>query len=168
VLAHPAIGDEWQQALKAISGNQNSAPVVAGYATRLLFDYKILEGEELVNTFSFRMSQTNPPDISAAWLEGFLKGSGTVLLIDNDLWNVINNWVNGLDEEVFIQVLPLLRRTFSNFTQPERRKLGEKVKSGNTGSQPIIIETNFDYERAKRGIPIVLELLGLQKTIGGL
>lgn len=163
VLTQPAITDEWQQALKIISGNQNASPVVAGYAVRLLFDYKILEGDELVKTFSFRMSRTNPPDMSAAWLEGFLKGSGTILLIDNDLWNVINNWVNGLDEEIFIQVLPLLRRTFSNFSQPERRKLGEKVKSGNTGVRPVIKETNFDYERAKQGIPIVLQLLGLQK-----
>ncbi|HEX8461081.1 MAG TPA: DUF5682 family protein, partial [Segetibacter sp.] len=163
VLTQPDITIEWQQALKTVSSNQNSSAVIAGYAVRLLFDYKILEGDELVNTFSFRMSRTNLPEISAAWLEGFLKGSGTILLIDNDLWNVINNWVNGLDDEVFIQVLPLLRRTFSNFSPPERRKLGEKVKSGNSTARPVVKETNFNSERAKKGIPIVLQLLGLQK-----
>jgi len=161
VLTQPTITEEWQQALKIISGNQNTSPVVAGYAVRLLFDYKMLEGAELVTTFNFRMSRTNPPDTSAAWLEGFLKGSGTILLIDNELWNVVNGWVSGLDPDVFTQVLPLLRRTFSNFSQPERRKLGEKVKSGKTASATVVKETNFNYERAKLGIPVVLQMLGL-------
>jgi hypothetical protein len=57
-------------------------------------------------------------------------------------------------------VLPLLRRTFSNFSKPERRKLGEKVKSG-TGD--VIIkqtETGIDNERAKMGIDVVMRLMG--------
>ncbi len=163
VLQQQDITGQWQQALRIISDNQNTSPVIAGYSVRLLMDYKLLEGDELVKVFNFRMSRTNPPDISAAWLEGFLKGSGTILLIDNDLWDVVNNWVAVLDEDVFTQVLPLLRRTFSNFSQPERRKLGEKVKSGKSTATTIKKDNNFDYERAKQGIPIVLQLLGLQK-----
>jgi hypothetical protein len=163
VLQQQDITSEWQQALRIIAGNQNTSPVIAGYSVRLLTDYKLPEGEELVKVFNYRMSRANPPDTTAAWLEGFLKGSGTMLLIDNDLWNVVNNWITGLGEDIFTQVLPLLRRTFSNFSQPERRKLGEKVKSGNSISTTVKKENNFNYERAKQGIPIVLQLLGLQK-----
>jgi Family of unknown function (DUF5682) len=106
------------------------------------------------------MSSATAPGIAAAWLEGFLKGSGTILLIDNDLWNVVNNWVEQLDEEVFTQVLPLLRRTFSNFSKPERRKLGEKVKSGSNGVVIKQKEVGIDSERAKKGIDVVMRLMG--------
>lgn len=162
-LQHPTAVSGWQQALQVISHNQNAAPVIAGYATRLLSDYKLLEGDELVKVFHFRMSRTTPPDVSAAWLEGFLKGSGTILLLDDTLWNVVNNWVASLEDEIFLQVLPLLRRTFSHFSTPERRKIGEKAKSGKSTVRASNSHEAFDEERGKRGIPVILQLLGLQK-----
>jgi hypothetical protein len=84
-----------------------------------------------------------------------------LLLLDHDLWAVINNWVEQLDESTFVQVLPLLRRTFSNYSNAERRKLGEKVKSGGKG---IVTKTSgaFDEERGMQGVPVVLQLLGYQ------
>ncbi|MES2774498.1 MAG: DUF5682 family protein [Bacteroidota bacterium] len=154
------VTNQWQATLQLVSGNNHIAPVIGGYATRLLSDYKILDGERLVTAFSFSMS--NAPAMSAAWLEGFLKGSGTLLLIDNELWSVVNNWVDGLEADIFTQVLPLLRRTFANFTSPERRKLGEKARQQQTGAAPAkqAVE-NFDPERARKGIPVVMQLLGL-------
>ena len=108
------------------------------------------------------MSSSTAPADAAAWLEGFLKGSGTLLLLDQDLWQVIDNWVAGLADDIFMQVLPLLRRTFANFTNPERRKLGEKARSGGgLGHQHANISTNFDPERAKQGLPVIMQLLGL-------
>jgi hypothetical protein len=67
--------------------------------------------------------------------------------------------------QTFMQVLPLLRRTFSNFTPPERKKLGEKVRTGgaSTGIR-VLQESNIDAARGKKGIPIVLQLLGLNKS----
>jgi hypothetical protein len=55
----------------------------------------------------------------------------------------------------------LLRRCFSAFSSVERRKLGEKAKNGVvviTKSSPG--ETNFDVERAMKGVPVVMQLLG--------
>lgn len=164
LLQQAAISAQWQQALQAIAASQSSAPVLGGYATRLLADYKILEGEALIRAFSYAMSAATAPDIAAAWLEGFLKGSGTILLIDQELWNLVNNWVSTLPADMFTQVLPLLRRTFANFSQPERRKLGEKVKTGGaTGSASVALSSDLDYARAKLGIPVVLQLLGRNK-----
>ncbi|QEC80005.1 DUF5682 family protein [Mucilaginibacter ginsenosidivorax] len=152
----------WQQTLRVIAGNKNTSPVIGGYSTRLLNDGKLLEGEQLMQYFGYAMSSATAPDIAAAWLEGFLKGSGTLLLLDLDLWHVIDNWVLGLTDEVFMQVLPLLRRTFSNFTSPERRKLGEKVKFGaSTVQQRLTNDAGLDTQRALKGIPVVMELLGL-------
>lgn len=152
----------WQQTLRVIAGNKNTSPVIGGYSTRLLNDGKLLEGDQLMQYFGYAMSSATAPNIAAAWLEGFLKGSGTLLLLDQDLWQVIDEWVSGLTDDVFMQVLPLLRRTFSNFTSPERRKLGEKVRFGaSTGQQRVITGTDLDTSRALKGIPVIIELLGL-------
>lgn len=152
----------WQQTLSTIANSKNTSPVIAGYATRLLADYKLIAGDDLTKAFYYAMSSATAPAIAAAWLEGFLKGSATLLILENDLWMIIDEWVRQLDESIFTQVLPLLRRTFSNFSPAERRKLGEKVKTGGTAGTAVIIktETGFDYERARKGIPVVMQLLG--------
>ena len=105
------------------------------------------------------MSFAGQPAVAAAWLEGFLKGSGTILLIDEDLWSLVHNWVSELDEENFVQLLPLLRRTFAHYSAAERRKLGEKVRQGGGPvNRPVL--AGIDEERAKQGIEIILNLFG--------
>ena len=166
LLQQPEIITEWQQTLSVIAAGKTAAPLIAGYAVRLLADYKLLMGAMLVQRFNYAMSAATPPATAAAWLEGFLKGSGTLLLIDQQLWSVVNDWVAGLDKDNFVQVLPLLRRTFSHYTNTERRKLGEKVRAGDAGQGSALspMENNFDFERAQQGIPVVLQLLGIAKT----
>ena len=159
VLQDPAITLPWQNVLQVMAPNKNVAPVIAGYATRLLADYKLLQDQELIKAFHFAMSTAAEPAIAAAWMEGFLKGSGTLLLIDNALWNVVNDWVDQLAPEPFTQVLPLLRRTFAAFTQPEKRKIGEKVKGGGGGTVMKAAEAGFDPEKARAGIPVILTIL---------
>jgi hypothetical protein len=165
LLQDADLSNSWQQTLQAISHNPQSAPMIAGYATRLLFDAKVIAGEVLSKAFSVSMSVANPPNLAAAWLEGFLRGSGTLLLLDEELWAMVHNWVSQLENDIFIQVLPLLRRTFSNFTSPERKKLGDKVKNGGSGTS---IKTatigGIDNDRGARGIPVVMQLLGLDDS----
>ncbi|MBO9635440.1 MAG: hypothetical protein J7578_20195, partial [Chitinophagaceae bacterium] len=158
LLQDPALTKQWQQTLDLISGSSSTAPVIAGYATRLLSDFKLFQGDELLNRFYRSMSVSLPPATAAAWLEGFLKGSGTILLLDNALWSVVNNWLEHLPDEVFMQVLPLLRRTFAHFSQPERKKLGEKAKHGDTGIKAKRTANGIDTSRAVQGIPIVMKL----------
>jgi hypothetical protein len=162
LLQDEEITTMWQQTLVIIAANKSTSPVIGGYSTRLLHDARKLEGDQLMQYFSFAMSSATAPVIAAAWLEGFLKGSGTLLLLDQDLWQMIDNWIAGLTGDIFMQVLPLLRRTFANFTNPERRKLGEKARSGGgSGHQHTNISANFDPERAKQGLPVIMQLLGL-------
>lgn len=170
VLQQPGISELWQQTLKAIAEGKNTSPVIAGYATRLLSDHKLLTGNELLKAFHYAMSTATQPAIAAAWLEGFLKGSGTILLVDDELWGLVDNWVSSLDESVFNDVLPLLRRAFANFTPPERKKLGAKVKSGGgtAAGNHAIIDDSLDEERGNQGIPVVLQLLGISQKTGEL
>jgi hypothetical protein len=152
---------QWQQTLQIMAASTHSAPLIAGYATRLLVDHRLLTGPDLVKTFHYAMSTSVAPAAAAAWLEGFLTGSGSLLLVDEELYGVVNSWINELDSAIFTEVLPLLRRGFSHFSPPERRRMGEKARTG--GGSPVITiaEAGFDTTKARLGIPVVLKLLGL-------
>jgi len=155
--------DEWHQCLHKVAYLHNAAPMMRGFAARQLMDVKALVDEPLHQLFYSSLSKALPVADTAAWLEGFLKGGGTLLLIDDNLWLIVNNWVQQLDEESFIQALPLMRRTFSNFTQAERKKLGEKAKhGGNNKSLLPQLPTNFNKDRARKSIPVIMDLLGYQ------
>lgn len=164
ILQDTALTPQWQQTLHKIAHNDSTAPILGGYGTRLLADHRQLTGGDLVKAFSYAMSSVTPPAIAAAWLEGFLKGSGTLLLVDNDLWTVVYNWMHQLEEDAFKQLLPLLRRTFSSFSKAERRKLGEKAKGGVSGNASIHQQQmdNIDTSRALKGVPVVLQMLGIK------
>lgn len=166
ILQDAEIALPWENTLQNIAFSNHTTPVIAGYATRLLADRKLLEGADLAAHFSRAMSPATPAALVASWLEGFLKGSGTLLLIDTALWNVVNNWVAQLEENLFLELLPLIRRTFARFTAPERRKLGEKARqgSGSTGMAPEN-KLPFNEERAAAAIPLTMALLGHQYNV---
>jgi hypothetical protein len=151
----------WQDCLRQMAHNGATVAMLRGFAVRQLMDYKVLEGDALYGLFARSTSMALPPAEVAAWLEGFLTGRGTVLLIDAQLWRVVDDWVDSLSEEVFTQVLPLLRRTFATFSPAERRKMGEKARGGSGAITPARPTDDIDSARAMQGIPVVLKLLGI-------
>ncbi|MGB5062225.1 MAG: DUF5682 family protein, partial [Candidatus Competibacter sp.] len=98
---------------------------------------------------------------AAAWLEGFLHGSGLLLLHNEALWGILDAWVSGLSGEAFTPLLPLLRRTFAHFPAPERRQLGERVRRGGVARTAIASEAEVDVARADRVLPVAARLLGI-------
>lgn len=154
----------WHQTLSQLSAREHIHGLISGCACRILFDAKALTAEEMASRFSFALSVANEPGYSAAWLEGFLKGSGMILLLDDVLWNILHSWVATLDGEIFASLLPLLRRTFANFSPAERRKMGEKAKGVSSGSAVVITykqKADFDTARAEKALPVVRMLLGI-------
>ena len=105
----------------------------------------------------------NTPSDMAFWFEGFLKSSGTVLLIDEDFWKLINTWIASLNADDFMTLLPILRRTCGDFTPAERRKIGEKAQYGtdkNTDSTSA--DVNFNPMEAEKVIPLIWKLIGIK------
>ena len=113
--------DQWYVCLSKITYQSNAAAMMRGFSLRRLMDAKEISGDPLYQLFYSSLSKALPVGETAAWLEGFLKGSATVLLIDDDLWQIVNSWVTQLDEELVVKALPLLRRTFGPFPTPQRR-----------------------------------------------
>jgi len=118
---------------------------------------------------SLALSPANDSIKAAAWLEGFLKDNGIILLHDENLWNVLDDWLTTLANEGFTQILPLLRRTFATFPSAARRQMGEKVKQVSTfglvkNSENLDLEALFDKNRAESILPIVAKLLGYNES----
>jgi hypothetical protein len=122
--------DDWHQALAAVAGSDRIHGAVAGRATRLLLDAGLVALDEVTARLSRRLSVATPAPEAAAWLEGLLSGDAVLLIHDRRLLQIVDDWIAGVDDEVFDDVLPLLRRTFSAFSPPERREIGDQLSRG--------------------------------------
>ena len=153
---------QWHDALRRVADADQTHGLVSGRCARLLFDAGAIGDDDAARRFSRTLSIAEDPARAAAWLEGFLAGSGQLLLHDEALWRVVDAWLVGLREEAFVNLLPLLRRAFSSFTAPERRQLGTRVRRGVSAvSQRIANSSDFDVARAEAGLRTVMTLLGI-------
>ena len=57
----------------------------------------------------------------AAWVDGFFADGALLLIHDHELRRLLEVWVQGLSEREFVDLLPLVRRTFATFSPAERR-----------------------------------------------
>jgi hypothetical protein len=122
--------DDWHRALADVAGSDLIHGSVAGRATRLLLDAGLVDRDEVVARLSRRLSVATPAPEGAAWLDGLLSGDAVLLIHDRRLLQIVDDWVAGVHDDVFGDVLPLLRRTFSLFSPPERREIGEQLSRG--------------------------------------
>lgn len=156
----------WRAALARLLDQAQVHGVIQGRCCRLLLDAGAFDESEAARRFGFALSTANDPNQAAAWVDGFLRGSGQVLIYDEALWNLIDAWVSALPADTFTQLLPLLRRTFATFTPPERRAMGERVRTGAPKGAQVAatMAEDFDAERAQRVLPLVTKLLGLAEA----
>jgi hypothetical protein len=146
----------WREMLLKISRNDAAHRRIAGYAVRLLYDAHVVEFEALEKSFALSLSPGNPPAEAAAWTEGFLSGSGALLIHDDKLLGMLDAWLRGVGEVHFMQVLPLLRRTFSQFPPAERRQIGERLKPAMAAvGRGATVSVDFDLEAARAALPIL-------------
>ncbi|MEU6411248.1 DUF5682 family protein [Microbispora sp. NPDC046933] len=121
----------WLTTLAGIARRDDLPGLLDGRIVRILSDAEALE-DDVAARMARSMSPGNPPARSAAWMEGFLSGGGLLLVHDTRLLATVDAWLTGLSPEAFVDVLPLLRRTFGAFPAPERRMIGGRVRSGST------------------------------------
>jgi hypothetical protein len=155
--------DDWTGALRKL-GDAAIHGLVAGRAWRLLLDRGSEAPESAATRLSLALSTGNDPEKASAWLEGFLGGSGMVLVHDERLLGIVDRWVTSLTRDIFERICPIVRRTFSTYEKPERRAIGEKLRRGTTGPGPGAAASDDDYD-AERGAlvePVLRLILGDQ------
>ena len=118
---------EWQARLRTLMESDVHGQL-RGWCCRLLLEKGRLDEDELYRAARLALSPANPPVQCAAWAAGLLKGSGLLLLHQDGVWRVFDRWLGGLSGETFVELLPLVRRAFADFSPAERRQMGEKVK----------------------------------------
>ncbi|MFM2071153.1 MAG: hypothetical protein RLZZ623_1416 [Actinomycetota bacterium] len=134
--------------------------LIQGLCTRLLTDSGLLDADATERRVSRVLSLGTPPIEAAAFVEGFLGSSGTVLVHDPMLLAVLDGWLATLAADAFTDVVPLLRRTFGAFEPAERRGIGERVRTGDDpGAARGLIE--LDAERVAAALVTVAQLLGV-------
>jgi hypothetical protein len=167
LLRRDDLEQEWRQTLRRLIDGGIHA-LLRGWCCRVLLEKGDLDEEELYLRARLALSLVNPPAESAAWATGLLKGSGLVLLHQDGVWHVFDRWLAELPPDVFVEMLPLLRRAFSDFTGPERRQMGEKVRRLNpeNGSEthrksPLNAAEQIDQTRARLVLPVLAHVLGV-------
>jgi hypothetical protein len=162
VLDLPDLKEEWKEVLCRLADLEGAHGLVRGYACRLLVDQAALDTEDVARRARLALSTAVPAREAAAWIEGLLRGSGLLLLHHDAVWEALDGWLAELPADTFHETLPLLRRAFSEFQGPERRKMGEKVKhlgrAPSAAARPVTAEV--DLGRAARVLPVLAQILG--------
>lgn len=152
---------QWRAAIAQLAAREGAHALLRGLCTRLLLDDGLITAEDAGTAISLHLSRAAEPGKAAAWLDGFLNRNAVVLLHHDGVWPLVDAWLSGLDEEHFIRVLPLVRRTFAHFDAAERRDLGQRAarKGGGTAMAPARAE--WDEARAALPLPLLRAMLGV-------
>ncbi|TVR07460.1 MAG: hypothetical protein EA395_12765 [Phormidium sp. GEM2.Bin31] len=157
----------WLNSLKTLLTAPETAGLISGLSCRLLFDQQALSPEQVSQQLAWVLNPSQSLERAAHWLEGFLQGSGVLLIHDDRLLGLLDDWVRSLPEEEFLTLLPLLHRTFARFSRAERRqislKLGQTVSKHhsppNEPPQPSGA-VSLDPKRRRQVLPVLSQLLG--------
>ncbi|MEU2667479.1 DUF5682 family protein [Streptomyces sp. NPDC007164] len=172
----------WTAVLHKLAARDTVAGVIRGRATRLLLDEGRLAEDDAVRLMGLALSPGTPPADAAEWIEGFVGGAaggGMLLVHDERLLGLVDDWLTGVPADQFAGVLPLLRRTFSAYEAGVRRTLGELVRRGPSAGGPAATATGagagapapgfgpgLDEDRADAVEPVLRLLLGLNNDPG--
>lgn len=158
ILDSEAYLTDWMGAISQLTEHSNVYRKIAGLAVRMLLDKGEIDPEVAASHMSLALSAASDPETSVVWLEGFLEGSGLLLIHNATLWRILDGWLGSLKGESFQEVLPLLRRTFAAFTPPERQQMGQLAKTG----KQIQTAQGFtlDEVRIEQVVPLLERIFG--------
>lgn len=129
------VTENWRKGLFDILDNARSTALVAGCAAHLLYEADALPADAAAALLERRLSPGTPIADAAGFFDGFFSAAGQRLIYDDALRGAVDRWLNGLDADMFVEHLPLFRRTFSSLDRMERQRLIEAVL-GKAGKLP--------------------------------
>lgn len=151
-----SVRGHWLDALAGLVDRTDLNGLLAGRMVRILRDSGRITDAPL--RLQRALSVGVPSPHKAAWVDGFFADGALLLIHDRDLLGLLDAWVRGLPERDFVDVLPLVRRTFGAFSEPERHSIATRVRSGPV---PVLRDDDVDEDRALAAVATVATLLGV-------
>ena len=142
LLEDSEVRTPWTEALTQVADSEGAHGMTAGRAVRLLSSNGVFDTDAVAERMARALAHGTEPARAAAWLEGFLAGSGLLLAHDKAMLRLIDAWIAGLEAERFETVLPLLRRTFGTFAGPERRAIADQLPALPTATPHDVADTD--------------------------
>lgn len=161
LVDHPARHHDWPLVLAAVAERPDVHGLVQGRAVRLLHDSGAWSQSQVGDRVARALSAGTPVAVAAHVVEGFLAGSGTVLVHDRQLLGIIDDWLSTLAPDAFVQTVALLRRTFGGFELGERRQLLQLVRDG-AAARHAAWADELDEARVAAAMTTVRQLLGIR------
>ncbi|MFV0253870.1 MAG: DUF5682 family protein [Beutenbergiaceae bacterium] len=124
----------WSDTLTGVAERADVPGVIAGRLVRLLFDGGSLVLAEAIAQVSRTLSRGTDPVLAAHWIEAFLAGSPLLLVHHPQLLRILDAWVADIGDDVFVDVLPMVRRAFGAWTRGDRQRVAAKVANLNATS----------------------------------
>jgi len=94
-------------------------PMLAGLAATLLLVRKAIDIDTLSVVVGRRLSSAEEPQQGAQFLEGLLALRAADLLRNRAIVGWLNTYLQALDADTFLRVLPILRRSLASLQKPE-------------------------------------------------
>jgi hypothetical protein len=133
-LTQPELRARWLETLASMLDRTDVHGLLLGRIVRLLLD------AERLSDAPVRMQRALSAGVSAAdkaaWIDGFFSDGALLLIHDAELRRLLDEWVCRLDEPQFVDMLPLLRRTFGTFAAAERQAIAERIAVGSEDVDP--------------------------------
>lgn len=120
-----ADGELWTEELRKLAERDDRNPRLSGLACALLLERGLLTPGEAGTEMSRRLSPGIPAELGAGWFEGLSMRNRYALLSRPYLWEQLDEYIGGLDDEQFRRALVFLRRSFSSFSHKEKTMVAE-------------------------------------------
>lgn len=156
----PRATELWPATLLRLADREDVPGVLIGRVVRLLTDTGRIGTDEAARRLSTALSTGTGAAEKAGWIDGFVGGRGLVLAHDRALLRLVDDWLTGLTDEHFREVIPLLRRTFGAFESGERRAIGQAVRGG-ISTPASETATAVDPRRGAQAMRVVAEIVGI-------
>jgi len=147
----------WLDTLATMIERTDVHGLLLGRIVRLLLDADRL-GDVPVR-LARALSAGVPAADKAAWVDGFFTDGALLLIHDAELRRLLDEWVSQLEETQFVDMLPLLRRTFGTFAPAERQAIAERIALGTKNLDPQLAE-HLDLELSAPALATVDLILG--------
>jgi len=147
---------DWYQVMIRIAEHPGSQPMINAQVHRILFERKIYNDEKISERMHYHLSRGASTMEQAMWIEGFLFGSAMILIHHFPFWKIVDDWLDAVPEDQFNEMVPVLRRTFAEFSPAEKRKLAYYARHGR--KEKISVKRNLNQERVRVVMPMLKKI----------